>query len=132
MIRLVVTGGRNFTFRDSIFAALDHLHNLYPIISLREGGASGVDRICGEWAELRGIEHESCPADWSNISVPGAVVKYGKQGAYNARAGHDRNQSMLDAFPLPTYGISFPGGSGTADMTKRMKDAGIPVWEPYP
>lgn len=128
---VVVTGGRNYNDRAAIYAALDQLHAQYPITRLREGDASGVDRISGEWADMRGIQHDKMPADWSNINVPGAVVRQGKHGAYNARAGHDRNQSMLDADPKPQYGIVFPGGTGTADMTKRMRESGITVWEPY-
>lgn len=128
---VVVTGGRNYNDRDAIYAALDALHERYTITTLREGGAAGVDTICGEWADLRGVQRQRMPADWSNITVSGAVVRQGKYGAYNARAGHDRNQSMLDTEPKPQYGVAFPGGTGTADMTKRMRDAGLTTWEPY-
>lgn len=128
---VVVTGGRNYTDRAAIYAALDQLHSQYPITMLREGDASGVDRICGEWADSHGVKHDRCPADWSNLDAPGAVIRHGKHGPYNARAGHDRNQSMLDVEPKPQYGVAFPGGTGTADMTKRMRASGITVWEPY-
>jgi len=28
--------------------------------------------------------------------------------------------------------VAFPGGTGTADMIRRAKKAGLKVWEPYP
>ena len=49
-------------------------------------------------------------------------------GQLGLSAGPARNQRMLDE-GKPDAGIAFPGGPGTADMTRRLKEAGIPVWE---
>lgn len=128
---VVVTGGRDFTDRDAVWAALTALHAQHPITELIEGEASGVDTLCREWAEIYNIPVRRCPADWSDLTVPGAVIKQGKHGPYNAVAGHQRNQSMLEGEPRPTYGVVFPGGRGTADMHRRMLKAGLTVWVPY-
>lgn len=128
---VVVTGGRDYNDKAAIFGALSILHAQHPITELIEGEASGVDSICREWAELHAIPVRRCPADWGNLDVPGAVIKQGKHGSYNAVAGHQRNQSMLDDEPRPAYGVVFPGGRGTADMHRRMLKAGLTVWVPY-
>lgn len=128
---IVVTGGRDFNDRTAVFSALGLLHKQFPVTELIEGGASGVDNLCKQWAQLHGIPVRSCPAAWDDLTVPGAVVKQGKHGAYNAVAGHQRNQAMLEGEPRPTYGVVFPGGRGTADMHRRMLKAGLTVWIPY-
>ena len=129
---IVVTGGRDFNDRTAVFSALEILHKQFPITELIEGGASGVDNLCKQWAQLHSIPVRSCPAAWDDLTVPGAVVKQGKHGAYNAVAGHQRNQAMLESEPRPTYGVVFPGGRGTADMHRRMLKAGLTVWVPHP
>ncbi|EAP4692486.1 DUF2493 domain-containing protein [Salmonella enterica] len=129
---IVVTDGRDFNDRTAIFSALGLLHKQFQVTELIEGGASGVDNLCKQWAQLHGIPVRSCPADWNDLTVPGAVVKQGKHGPYNAVAGHQRNQAMLEGEPRPTYGVVFPGGRGTADMHRRMLKAGLTVWVPYP
>jgi len=128
---IVVTGGRKFTDRAAIYGALDVLHSNYPITVLRHGAAAGVDSICGQWAIDNGVTVDAKPADWKNLNAKGAVIRRNVNGEYNARAGHDRNQSMLDDDPKPDYGVVFPGGSGTADMFDRMTKAGLTIWEPY-
>lgn len=128
---VVVTGGRDYNDRGAVWYALTQLNNKYPITELIEGEASGVDTLCREWAEQFNIPVRRCPAAWDDLTVPGAVIKQGKHGAYNAVAGHQRNQSMLDNEPRPTYGVVFPGGRGTADMHRRMLKAGLTVWVHY-
>lgn len=52
---IVVTGGRDFNDRTAVFSALGLLHKQFPITELIEGGASGVDNLCKQWAQLHGI-----------------------------------------------------------------------------
>lgn len=46
---------------------------------------------------------------------------------YNAKAGPDRNQRMIDE-GRPDLVVAFPGGRGTADMIRRATEAGIEVF----
>ncbi|MBB6299938.1 hypothetical protein GGE67_000531 [Rhizobium leucaenae] len=96
-----------------IFAALDELHARRPISVLIEGEASGLDKRAAHWAFRRGVTVDKYPADWDNL---------GKS------AGSIRNQWMIDD-GKPDYGLVFPGGTGTADMRRRLADAGIPFEE---
>lgn len=129
-MRIVVTGGRDFKDRCIIHGCLDYIHSLKTITAIRHGNANGVDKICGEWARINHIVEEICEPDWDDISKPDAIIKETSSGKkYNAKAGHDRNQSMLDQLPKPDLCVPFPGGAGTKDMLKRMHKSGIPVYE---
>lgn len=129
-MRLLVTGGRNYTDRAAAFARLDEIHEgpYGPVTEVIEGGATGGDALARAWSRQRlGKPSTSCPADWSNIDAPGAVVRHRSDGrAYNVKAGFDRNQSMIDDHK-PDACAPLPGGSGTADMVERAKAAGLLV-----
>lgn len=129
MLRLVVTGGRNFVDANFISEALNFLHQRDRVITLIHGDAAGVDRICGFWAMANDINCIAVPARWNNVQRFGAIIRHRADGSsYDLLAGHFRNQQMID-FHRPNYAIAFPGGSGTADMVRRIKFARIPLWD---
>jgi hypothetical protein len=128
-MRLVVTGGRDYSDTTRIFAALDELHARRPVSFLIEGEASGLDIRAKAWARQRGIDVEPFPSDWDDTSHPDAVVRYTRNGKpYDVTAGTRRNQQMIDD-GKPDFGLVFPGGTGTADMRSRLAKAGIPFEE---
>jgi len=138
MIRLLVTGGRDFTDAALVERVLSAVHRKHGIAVLIEGGQISYDRktgdrwgadwLCRQWAECNGIEVETYEADWNDIEAPGAVVLFTRSGApYNAAAGPARNARML-AEGQPDFAVGFPGGSGTADMCRRCIEAGVQVW----
>lgn len=112
-IRMLVCGGRDFDARTKAFDALDAANTKTPIALVIEGGARGADRIAREWAIARGRAYVTFPADWAH------------QGR---AAGALRNARMLEV-GRPHGVTAFPGGTGTEDMVKRAKAAGVPVWE---
>jgi hypothetical protein len=114
-MRVLVCGGRDYD--DWVDFGQQMYHHLYDgdhtnlkdhtIIS---GAARGADRLAIKWAILHGVDYEAYPADWEK---------------YPKAAGPIRNQQMLDTgIDLV---IAFPGGSGTADMVRRAKKAGVKV-----
>ena len=109
-MRVLITGGRDFSDRALLFDALDRLHSIHGFTVLIHGDASGADRLSGEWAASKGIQVEARPAEWK---------KHGRA------AGPIRNSQMLDE--KPGLVIAFPGGNGTADMVKKAKQAGLEV-----
>ena len=124
-MRVVVTGGRDFTDTRRVFAALDALHDRRPITALIEGEASGLDVRAKAWARQRGVPPVPFPAPWTDIAHPSAVVRHRRDGtAYDAAAGGRRNQQMIDE-GRPDFGLVFPGGTGTADMRARLVAAQI-------
>lgn len=107
-MRLVVTGGRDYTDRATVFAALDALRPT----EIAHGGASGADSLAGEWAKARGVPCTVFKADWDN------------DGRF--AAGPIRNRRMLDEF-RPELVVAFPGGNGTADCVKAALERRIRV-----
>ena len=111
---IIVCGGRDFSDRYSLFAALDALHDKRGVTKIAQGQCpTGADAMAVEWAADRGIRCIGFKANWAE---------------FGRKAGPMRNQQMAD------YGadglVAFPGGKGTADMIARALKAGIKVWEP--
>ncbi len=82
-------------------------------IEIISGMARGVDTLAVDWAINNWCKWHEFPADWE---------------ANGTAAGPIRNQKMLDE-GKPDLVIAFPGGSGTADMVRRAKAAGVKVVE---
>lgn len=104
---MAVTGGRDFNCRESVARALAGLPADTVLV---HGAATGADMLCDQhWRAAGGIV-EPHPADWAR---------------HGRAAGPIRNQQMAQS-GLDLL-IAFPGGRGTADMTRRCAAAGIPV-----
>jgi len=112
-MRIVVTGGRDFSDGALVAKALSAVHRKHNIDLLINGGARGADTLAANWARRAGIQVATVYADWRT---------HGK------KAGILRNQQMLDA-AKPDACVAFPGGRGTADMVARCAKAGLPVWQ---
>lgn len=113
MTRVLVYGGRDFWDRAFVERTLSDLAKTEAIDVVIEGDAPNVDRFAGFWARQRDIPNLKFPAEW---------------GRLGRAAGPIRNQRMIDE-GKPDLGVAFPGGRGTADMTRRLKAAGIKVME---
>ncbi len=128
-MRVLVCGGRDFNDGDLVCDVLDALSGVTHII---HGCCSGADDQGRIWAGYQpGVKHVPFEADWKNLDVPGAVIRIGKYGPYNAAAGPQRNQRMIDE-GKPDLVVAFPGGSGTKSMINLAKIAGIAVREIKP
>lgn len=106
-MRTLVCGGRFYSDRETVVKVLDGMQ----VSLLIHGGCSGADTLAKEWAESRGIQHQSFPANWT---------------LYGNSAGPIRNQQMLDE-GKPDVVVAFPGNKGTADMVKRARKARVRV-----
>jgi hypothetical protein len=116
MIRVLVTGGRNYANRGLVYEVLDDLHRHQGISTIIHGGATGADEHADGWARSRLVAVQRYPVtrqEWQSVGN---------------RAGPMRNQRMLDE-GKPTAVVAFPGGRGTADMVRRARDACIMVYE---
>ena len=131
-IRVLVCGGRKFHDRDMLFREMDRIASERgPIDQVICGGMSGADTLAASWSS-KNIKNQAAifqvsKDEWNDIHAPGAIVKVGEGGRrYNAAAGPRRNQRMLIE-GKPDLVVEFPGGSGTADMVRRAKRAGVEV-----
>lgn len=113
MMRVLVTGGRDYCGEGTLRYELDEINRSRGISLLIEGGASGADEIAGKWAADRGVPFVVIVADWKR---------------HGLKAGPIRNQRMIDE-ERPDLVLAAPGGRGTADMVRRARSAGIPVKE---
>lgn len=113
-LRVLVTGGRDYSDKEYLFHVLDRWHAERGIDCIIEGAATGADHLAGLWAIERGVPLETYPAQW----------ELGK------RAGMLRNAQMLIE-GKPHVVIAFPGGSGTENMIQIAEKQGVTVIRPY-
>ena len=109
-MKVLVTGGRDFSNTSLLFETLDEIHKTTTITLIIHGAASGADTLANTWALQKGVPVESCPPDWARCG---------------RGAGPVRINEMLEV--APDLVVAFPGGKGTADMVQRARKAGIEI-----
>lgn len=118
-MRVLVCGGRDYFDYVTFDKELSDIYSEFcegedpDEVVVIQGGASGADMLAKGWSKSLNFKCEEYPADWKT---------HGKA------AGPIRNQKMLDE-GKPDLVVAFPGGSGTADMVRRAKKAGVEVVE---
>lgn len=116
----LVTGGRDFIDAQFVIDTMNRVNELLPISKLVHGGADGLDTMVGVWAEASGI---------LTVAEPIPPEQWQRLGG---RAGNARNALMLRKHN-PQVLIAFVGHSGTLDMVKRARLAGVQTfmtWNP--
>lgn len=88
---VIIAGSRSITDLAHLEQAVQNVGWLASIQLVISGGATGVDTLAARFARTHGLPLEIIRAAWSNISVPGAVVRRNARGRYNAAAGMQRN-----------------------------------------
>lgn len=114
-VRMIVCGGRDFSYTDYLFTKLDSLLQDYSNVTLVAGAARGADKLAERYAEKRNIPIKVFPADWANKG-PGA--------------GYARNAEMLK-YAQEAYAVVVAFWNGESHGTKHMIDlatkAGVDV-----
>jgi hypothetical protein len=110
MIRVAVTGGRDYADKAHVHRVLDDLHAEQKIACVIQGGARGADWHAREWARERGIPTLRYQALW---------IAQGKA------AGPIRNRRMLTE-GMPDLLVAFPGNVGTDDCFDQAVRIGVP------
>lgn len=113
--RILVTGGRAYSNRKLVYAALDKLYNSDYLgrMTLIEGGALGADRLAQDWANQTHIDVDlvTCEADWDNRGLS---------------AGMERNRHMANL--RPDICLAFKGGRGTQNMIDICRERNIKTY----
>ena len=116
--RVLVTGSRTWTDKDTIYAALDEVLAEHPHLTVVHGAARGADQMSVTWVMDRwtwqeaDVSHEAHPAGWD---------------LHGKRAGMMRNAEMVRAGAdvcLAFIKDKSPGATGCARLAE---EAGIPV-----
>lgn len=127
-IRVIIAGDRDIDENNLTLIEQAVEASGFTITQVFSGTAKGGDKLGERWAKRNKIKIREFPADWKDITAPGAVIKEGQYGPYNAKAGFARNQEMADyaeaLIALQPNGDS----SGTQDMIERARKKGIPVF----
>lgn len=109
--KIIVTGSRRYTDRNHVFTTLDAIRAEMGELWVFQGDQEGADALALEWARSRFQAYGGLPANWPKFGKP---------------AGPIRNGDMLNLFQ-PDLVVAFPGGTGTDNMVKKAKAAGVPV-----
>lgn len=129
-MKLVIAGSRSIKTYAVVRTALLESglwHKYGKAIEVVSGKAPGVDTLGEVFAAKAGLKVHAKPADWSNVTAKGAQVRHNSRGAYNALAGHWRNQEMAEMADEAL--IVWDGAStGSLDMLHRMIALEKPVY----
>jgi hypothetical protein len=111
-VLVLVCGSRSFTNAQRIQDRLIEFPRGTRFVS---GGARGADRIAAEVARGLGFEVEVMPAFWR------------EGGAYNPRAGFERNVRMLERNPDLVLAFWDRKSTGTAHTLREAQARNIPI-----
>lgn len=128
-MKLIIFGDRKINSLEILEEAIAHFKiDLSTITEIVSGEAKGADTLGEDLGKKHNIKIKQFKPDWKNIKTPGAVIKSNAYGKYNANAGFDRNQQMVEyadcGLALQTNGET----NGTQDCIKRLQKAGKPVF----
>lgn len=110
-MRTIIAGSRTITSGDHVDAAIKACG--FQITRVLSGCANGVDRLGENWAAANYISLDLFPADWERLG---------------RRAGPVRNQKMAENADALIAVMVRAGSSGTKDMIRRAKRAGLRVY----
>lgn len=113
-MRLLVTGGREYSDKRTVYETLDGLARNFTVELVIVGDAPGADTLTARWCQERGQHYAIFPALWK---------------AKGKSAGPRRNTVMLEA-TKPDFVMAFPGGSGTADLCSKARAKRIKILTP--
>ena len=108
-LNVIVAGGRNYSDYKAVKTKLDNFRStLKPgtEVNIISGGATGADSLGERYAKENNLDIRRFSADWN---------QHGKA------AGPIRNEQMATEGDVL---ISFPGGTGTKNMIKNMRNRG--------
>jgi hypothetical protein len=127
-VAIVVAGSRDYNdyrkFSEIIEGYLCVEVPKETVIFISGKAKTGPDDMIIRWCKEHGYAWTEFPADWDDISAPGAFVKRNRLGKlYNARAGHDRNRLMAEhASRVICFWDGFsPGTKNMIDEAERVE-----------
>lgn len=129
-MKVVICGDR--TVSESDFKLIDNAvkGSKFKITEVVSGCAKGADRLGERWANYNKIPIKKFKAEWDNLDAPGAIVKEGQYGKYNAKAGFDRNQLMAE-YADGVIVLDPNNENENGDIIERATKKSLPIFK-YP
>lgn len=112
MMRLLVSGGHDFTDYQALGSCMSRLHRDYRITMVLHGDETGAAYMASLFAEMMDLAGWKFKAD---------RIKF------KEAAGPIRNAEML-RIGRPHMALTMPGGVVTRDMALRCLKAGVPLY----
>jgi len=124
-MKVIIAGSRSI----NSFSAIENAVKAsgFKITEVVCGMAPGVDLQGKSWAEANKIPVKEMPAKWNDLKAPGVVIRTGKYGKYNAKAGFDRNKDMAN-YAEALIAIWDSKSPGTADMIEAANKKKLKVY----
>jgi len=132
-MKLIIAGTRTLTEYNWIRKAVAYAGTCTPPLNVKDitevihGAAKGIDTTAGIWAGHNNIPVKEFPAEWNNLKAKGAIVKTGKYGKYNAKAGFDRNEKMAK-YGDALLAIIKDDSPGTKHMIETARQHDLQIW----
>ena len=127
-MKVVICGDRSIDDRNMKLVEEAVIASGFNISEVISGGAKGGDRLGEKWALKFGVPFSKMIPAWDDLDAPEAIIKVGQYGEYNARAGFDRNQQMVDAADAVIALQPDGESNGTQDTIDRAMKKGIAVF----
>lgn len=128
-MKIIIAGSRDIHDISLVELAFTNsgFENYYGDVEIVSGCADGIDSLAIEFQKIHGYKLSKFPAKWKDLTVPNAIIRYNKNGAYNLNAGFDRNLEM--ALYADALIAIHNGSGGTANMIKVAKKQHLLIYE---
>lgn len=123
-MRVLVTGSREWTDQEALWAALDEAFDAAPrteIFMVVHGGARGADRMAMAW--VRGKRRDGDLRIFHEMHVP----QWRQGGVFIPSAGHQRNKRMLESGVDLVLAFIRNNSAGTAGCIRQARKMDLPV-----
>lgn len=139
---IIVCGSRGLTDIAEVERAMEAARSLgYVPSRIITGGQTtldefgkvvgGADWLAVQWAQRLEIPVQVMPADWAKTGEPGAVVRRGRYGEYDAAAGPRRNRKMAEVAAAEggaCVAVWDGQSKGTRSMIGLARELHLPVY----
>lgn len=128
MFKVIIAGSRGFNDYKLLCEVMDvYLHDKMDDIEIVSGTAKGADRLGERYARDRKYKISRFPANWKNLTRPGAIIRENGFGKYDSGAGHFRNKKMAEHADAAVVFLQ-PGATnkGSMNMYETMDELGKP------
>lgn len=124
-MKLLILGPPSCTSEKLIKEALD-AHDLKPTVIVTGEESDFHKTIKRIFSSATLTKLETFKIDWKNLKRSGAVVKEGKFGKYNSKAGYHRDEDMIDFIKSEDGQVLIIEQNSDTDSIKKMViNAGI-------
>jgi len=118
-MKILILGPVNCTSEELIKEALDE-HNIKPTLIVTGAESDFHKTIARLFSSANSTKIKTFKIDWKNLKRQGAVIKMGKFGEYNSKAGLHRDEDMIDYIKSQDGKILIIEQNSETDSIKKL------------